>query len=222
MIKLYQYPSIWGMPSLSPFCSKVFYFLTWAKLPFEVISVSNPRKGPKGKFPVIEDNGVLIADSELIIEHCRQKYEVDIEDSLEDLPIRRLLEEHLYFIILYSRWVDPETRVEIEKPFKPFFPRGLGKISLYIIRLQLRKQGYAQGISRHSRAQIYQKGIDDLSAVEQYLIDNQQTKCRLIDMSIYQFLQVIHQTPLDIPLRSYVSSSEAIQDYLSYRRNEFG
>jgi hypothetical protein len=221
MIKLYQYPGIWEMPSLSPFCSKVFYFLIWAKIPFEVVHVSNPRKGPNGKFPVIEDNGLIVADSEFIIEYCRQKYEVDIEDRMDDIPIRRLLEEHLYFIILYSRWIDPETRMEIEKAFKPFFPRGMGKILLSIIRMQLHKQGYSQGISRHNRPQIYKKGIDDLRAVEQFIIHNQLEKCRVIDMSVYAFLQVVQQTPLDIPIRSYVTESESIQCYLSYRKNEF-
>ena len=190
MIKLYQYPSIWDMPSLSPFCSKVFYFLTWANIPFEVIQVSNPRKGPKGKFPVIDDNGLLVADSEFIIEHCRQKYEVDIEDHIDDLAIRRLLEEHLYFIILYSRWIDPESRVQIENAFKPFFPKGVGKIGLSIIRIQLRKQGYLQGIARHNRQQIYQKGIDDLRAIEQFIIYRRQEKCRVIDLSLYAFFKL--------------------------------
>ena len=40
-------------------------------------------------------------------------------------------------------------------------------------------------------------------------------------MSLYAFLQAIQQTPLDIPIRSYVIESEAIQDYLSFFRNEF-
>ena len=120
---------------------------------------------------MIDDNGLLVADSELIIEHCQQKYEVDIEDHIDDLPIRRLLEEHLYFIILYSRWIDPGSRVQIDNAFKPFLPRGIAKIFLSIIvRRQLRKQGYFQGIARHNCQQIYQKGIEDLRAVEQFIM----------------------------------------------------
>lgn len=221
MIKLYQYPGVWGMPSLSPFCSKVFYFLTWARLPFEVIQVFNPRQGSKGKFPVIDDEGVVIAASEFIIKYCQEKYGVNIEDPIEDLSIRRLVEEHLYFIILYSRWIDPENKEQIDRAFRHFFPKGTGKLVLSLIRRQLRKQGYFQGISRHSRQQIYQKGVEDLQAVESFIVQSQQDRCRVIDMSLYAFLQVIQQTPLDIPIRSYLIESQAIQDYLVQKRNLF-
>ncbi|AWN73228.1 Tom37 metaxin N-terminal-like domain-containing protein [Legionella anisa] len=221
MIKLYQYPGVWGMPSLSPFCSKVFYFLIWAKIPFEVVQVFNPRQGPKGKFPVIDDDGVVVADSEFIMKHCREKYGLNIEDPVEDLPIRRLLEEHLYFIILYSRWIDPENKEQIDRAFRHFFPKGMGRLVLFLIRRQLRKQAYFQGISRHSRQQIYQKGVDDLRAIEYFIAQGQQEECRAVDMSLYAFLQVIQQTPLDTPIRSYLIESQAIQNYLAKKRNLF-
>ncbi|ARB93277.1 hypothetical protein [Legionella longbeachae] len=76
-------------------------------------------------------------------------------------------------------------------------------------------------VNIHGIHKIYQKGINDLQAIEQFIIHRQQGKCRVIDMSLYAFLQVIQQTPLDIPIRSYVTTSEAIQSYLSSLKGEF-
>src|SRR5262245_42900105 len=45
---------------------------TWlriARVPYEVVNTSDPRKGPKGKLPFIEDAGVRIADTSTIVDH---------------------------------------------------------------------------------------------------------------------------------------------------------
>lgn len=215
MIQLYLYPPIWGLPSLSPFCSKVYYYLKWFNFEFEVITVNNPRKGPKGKFPIIKDGAEIIADSEFIIRTLNQKYRTHLSITAEEYPILRLVEEHLYFIILYSRWIDPIGKPIIDTAFKPFFPIGSAKLCLYLIRHQLKRQGYYQGIARHSREEVYQKGIDDLLAVETYL-RQKSLKRTLIDVTLYPFLNTINNTPINNPLKTFISDSQTISDYLNH------
>ena len=60
-IKLFQFPRMFGIPNVSPFCCKLETWLRIAKVPYEVVDTPDPRKGPKGKLPFIEDGGVRIA-----------------------------------------------------------------------------------------------------------------------------------------------------------------
>jgi hypothetical protein len=51
MIRLHQYPPMFGIPNPSPFCMKLETWLRMTRLPFEVVRVVDPRKGPKGRVP---------------------------------------------------------------------------------------------------------------------------------------------------------------------------
>ena len=82
MIRLYQFPPIWGLPSVSPFCMKVEIYLRMADLAYEVVPTANPRRAPKGKLPYIDDDGKLIADSGLIVDYLEAKYGAKIDGGL--------------------------------------------------------------------------------------------------------------------------------------------
>ncbi|HJM48751.1 MAG TPA: glutathione S-transferase N-terminal domain-containing protein [Alphaproteobacteria bacterium] len=69
MIKLYQFPPGWGLPSYSPFCLKLETWLRLTALPYEVVDEPDPRKGPKAKLPYIDDGGTVLGDSGLIIDY---------------------------------------------------------------------------------------------------------------------------------------------------------
>jgi hypothetical protein len=68
-IKLFQFPRMFDIPNLSPFCFKLETWLRIAGVPYEVVATPDPRKGPKGKLPFIEDAGVRIADTSIIVDH---------------------------------------------------------------------------------------------------------------------------------------------------------
>ena len=59
---LYQFAPTWGIPNLGQFNVKVETYLRMTKLPYKVVETL-PLKGPKGKLPFIEDEGLRIADS---------------------------------------------------------------------------------------------------------------------------------------------------------------
>jgi len=73
VIKLYQFPTAFGLLNISPFCMKLECFLRLAKLDYQIVNMTNPRQGPKGKGPYIEDGDVRMGDSSLIID--------DLQDS---------------------------------------------------------------------------------------------------------------------------------------------
>src|SRR6266536_5185281 len=82
-IKLFQFPRIFGIPNVSPFCCKLETWLRIAGIPYEVVDTPDPRKGPKGKLPFIEDAGVRIADTSLIVDHLVMTRGVDPDARLD-------------------------------------------------------------------------------------------------------------------------------------------
>ncbi len=62
-IKLFQFPRMFGIPNLSPFCCKMETWLRIAGIPYEVVDTPDPRKGPKGKLPFIDDGGIRAMES---------------------------------------------------------------------------------------------------------------------------------------------------------------
>ena len=116
MIRLHQYAPMFGIPNASPFCMKVETWLRMANLPFEIVEVVDPRKGPKGKVPWIEDQGKTIADSAFIIEYLQKTYGDPLHDGALDpaqratsMALHRLIEDHLYWAIARGRFLDDEV-----------------------------------------------------------------------------------------------------------------
>ena len=82
-IKLFQFPRMFAVPNLSPFCCKLETWLRIAGIPYEVVDTTDPRKGPKGKVPFIEDAGIRMGDSSLIVEHLTKTRGIDPDARLD-------------------------------------------------------------------------------------------------------------------------------------------
>ena len=174
-IKLYQFPPALGLPNASPFCMKLETYLRMAGLPFENKHTLNLRRAPKGKLPFIDDNGTIVADSNLAIEHLKSRYGDPLDGWLSpgeravSLAMRRLIEENLYWAMLYARWVDdtgwPMTRAaffgRMPAPLKWFVP--------HIARRSVRRELWGHGMGCHSRDEIYAIGKTDLTALAEFL-----------------------------------------------------
>lgn len=112
MIKLFQFPAGRDIANFSPPCMKVETYMRMAGIPFEIVSVRNPAKAPKGKLPYITDGKQTVADSHFIIHYLKDKFGDILDDHLTpkekalSRAIQVLLDEHLYWVLVYSRWSD--------------------------------------------------------------------------------------------------------------------
>src|SRR5262245_27572096 len=110
-IKLFQLPPMFAIPNLRPFCCELQTWLRIAHIPHEVIDTPDPRKGPKGKLPFIEDAGRRIGDTSLIVDYLAKTRGVDLDRHLDAsqrgiaLLVQRTLEEHYAFVILYTHFI---------------------------------------------------------------------------------------------------------------------
>ncbi len=233
MIKLFQFPSNKKLPNFSPFCMKVETYMRMAKIPYEIVNVGNPAKSPKGKLPYIvddEDNNLTIADSHFIIQYLKDKYGDVLDGHLTPkekaiaLAIEQLLDEHLYWILVYSRWMDSRGWRMIKPIFFAETPRLLRNYIARKVRKKMRKQLFNQGIGRHSIDEVYAIGCEDLDAIaaiignNDYLMSDTPTS---IDAYCYSHLVNIIESNFSNPLNTHLKNTPILIDYCNRMKSRF-
>ncbi len=209
MITLYQFRPVWGLPNASPFCMKVETYLRMAGLPFQLARNADVRKAPKKKLPFIDDNGKVIADSGFVIDYLKATYGDPLDQALtpfeqaQILAMRRLFEEHLYWAMVYDRWIAPANWPTTRRAFFGFLPMAVRVVVASLVRGKTRKSLYGHGMGLHSAAEIEALGKADLSAAAAFLGDkayfmgDQPTS---LDATAYAFLANAVYAPFNSPL----------------------
>ena len=201
------------MPSPSPFCIKAEAYLKIAGLPYEAVYITDPRKAPKGKLPFIEVDGKRIGDSHFIINYLEQKAKNPLDHHLSEsqkalsLITRRMLDEHLAWIIVYARWAPEKNANIIKNTFFAAMPKLIRGFLFRKIRNYMLQSMKFQGISRHSEQEIYELGKEDVHALSVLLGNNTiyffgDTPSTL-DVAAYAYIASIIHAPIESPLKRF-------------------
>ncbi len=229
-IVVHHLPSAWDLPSISPFCLKIDCYLRMASIQHESVIDAAPFGAPKGKLPYIEHNGNRIGDSSQIIEYLTRELDLDFDRHLTSREraiarsIQRLIEENLYWVLVYARWVE-------EGNWRIFRPIVLGGISpllrpviALLARRGVRKQLSGHGMGAHSRDEIYAIGAGDLKAISEFLGDRDflmGENPSSIDATAYGFLANIAYVPLESPLKAALISHPNLMAYIERLRTRY-
>ncbi|MCP5503787.1 MAG: glutathione S-transferase family protein [Chlamydiales bacterium] len=222
MITLYLYPGLFGLEDNNPFGLKVVTFLKLTKVPFEMKHIVDTSKAPRGQLPYMEIDGEITSDSNEMIEKITKTYQLLIDNTLSekekalDFAIRRMLDEHLYWVMSYSRWQDETYWPRFEQAFIETFP-NMQKGDLDGFRENNIKKYQMQGIGRYSPEDVYKKGTQDLKIIETLLSDEDYffgKTLHTIDACIYGFLANIYYYEIETPLRSFIQKSAKLSNYL--------
>lgn len=176
-VTLYKFGPLMGLPDPSPFCFKLETYLRMAGIEYTVSS-DRKKKAPTGKRPfIVDEHGKLVADSGLIIEQLEAKHGHPIDGKLtlsqrgESLAFQRLMDEHLYWVMVYGRWLDPEG----VKNFTPYLKKLLGVpgpvfgLIKPLAQRIVRKQVSGHGMGRHTPETIWNLAIADVGALAHWL-----------------------------------------------------
>jgi glutathione S-transferase len=171
-VVLWQMSRIWGIPNPSPFCMKVETWLRMAGIRYEARAIQGPPRSSTRKVPFIErPDGTLLADSGRIIRVLSAERGIDLDRDLgpreraESLMLRRLLEEHLYFLVLAERWVDDAGWDRCRGDYFAAVPPVLRTLLPPIIRRQVKRDAHGQGLARLDPAERLLRAEADLEAV---------------------------------------------------------
>jgi len=229
-ITLYQFPTAFGLPNASPFCMKVETYLRMAGIAYACRYGMYQLLAPKKKLPYIDDDGRIVADSHLIIDYLKSTYGDRLDAALppaqraQGTAILRVLEDSLYWVLLYARWIDelgwPLTRQAffgaMPAPLRAFIPR--------MARRSLAQQLHAQGIGRHQPEEIYDIGAADIAALSLLLGERSYflgAEPSSVDAAGYAFLANILDVPLDVPLRQAARSHANLPAYCARMRAHY-
>lgn len=156
MVELYTFPETFGLRNVSPFCLKVEMALTHIGIEYQIVEEKDPRNSPKGKLPYIVLDGESIADSEIILEHLDKTHNGVLYGSLTDAEyaqgyaFTRLAEDHLYWLVVASRWLDDEWFPNIVNGFFDFVPWPVRPFASKAARKQVLKTLDLHGLGRHN------------------------------------------------------------------------
>lgn len=172
MLELVTLPAAFGMRNVSPFCLKAEMLLTALDLPFTLGILKDPRKAPKGKLPYLVADGERIADSELIAEYLDGLTGGGVyggytrEQRATGVALTRLAEDHLYWLMVASRWLDDAWWPNVVEGFFGFVPGLLRPLASGMARRQVARTYDLQGLGRHTLEE--QKGFArrDLDALD--------------------------------------------------------
>jgi len=223
VITLHTLPGGYGVESVSPFCMKVEVYLKLAKLPYKT-RIGNVRKAPKGKLPfIVDDDGTVIADSSAIVAHLEKKHGEPLDKGLSSDEkakahvLKRMLEESLYFVVVWSRWAEDEGFAVVRESLK-VIPAAIRWFLVPAIRKNVVGITRSQGIGRHSRDEIYAFGKADIDAVSTLL--GQSTfllgdRLTTVDVIAYSFFAAMLRVPGGAPLRAAVKATPNLEAYVA-------
>jgi glutathione S-transferase len=204
MITLHQFRRVFGLPNASPFCMKVETYLRLAKLDYELANVDNPGKAPKKLAPFIVDGNRTIADSALILQYLQKTYGDPLSDGLDDRTrahhhaIAVMCEEHLYFALVFERWLRPENCHHVREAFFNAIPGAFRPLMFKLVQRSLRRRLHQQGMGRHSQAEREDLAIEDIRSLADILGDDSffgGERARQVDCVTLGFLANIIRGP---------------------------
>ncbi len=210
MIELHTFRAAFGQPTGTPFGVKVLILLRMAGLEHEIVYQDDPRKAPKGKLPLIVDDGEVVADSTLIRHHLERTRGVDFdvgltaEQKAASLAFQRLAEEHLYWNLVAARWLIEENWVQLRDAFFVKIPKIVRPLIANRIRKSVEQAMYGHGIGRHSLEEQFEMGARNLDAIAGWLGDKpfmHGPSPTAVDASVGAFVAAIVDDGYDSPLR---------------------
>lgn len=222
MIRLHVFAEPWGF-NPSPFCLKVQIYCRLAGISFVSVPAL-PIRAPKGKLPFLSDGDERVADSGVIIDYLKGRFgnpldgDLDARQSALGHLIRRTCEESLYFVLLYSRWIDPDGWKVIKPAFFGPMPPLLRDAVATMAQRRTRRALHGQGTGRHTADEVYALGAADLGAIatiiarQDFAVAGHPTS---FDAALYGFLANILKAPVETPLKQEARRHGALTAYVA-------
>ena len=225
---LQSLPPMLGVRTASPFTAKAEALLAMSGLPHRIEHVSDPRKAPRGKLPVLLDGGTAVPDSEHIRRHLETVHGVDFDGWLSDeqravaTAFRRLAEHHLYFIAGNMRWnLHPDA---VRDNYFATIPAPVRRVVFRLILRGVNKGYHEMGLGRHTIAQQTAFVEEDFAAISTQLGENDfllGDRPASIDATMFGTLHQALDCTLRTPVTDAAERHANLRPYLRRMKERF-
>ncbi len=223
MLKLFVFGPAFGEISASPFSVKALCLMEMSGQKYSVERGADPRKAPKNKLPVLEHDGKNIPDSDQIRDYLEATFGLDFDEGLTQeqrgisRAVIRMTEEHIYFGLVCSRWLDDANWPTTREALFGSIPKPIRKFITGKIRKKVATMAYGQGMARHTPQEQADRIGKDIAAIEAILGDNAflfGDRPSAADASVVAMLREITSYPNPTLLQGLVTSRPTLVAYL--------
>ena len=221
MITLCRFGPAWEtFGCVSQFVLKVETYLRMAGIDYHTksLGIAFAETAPKGKLPYIEHEGRKIADSSIIIDYLKEQLGDPLDGALSARDratghtIKRMVEEHMWWIMARERWWSPEN------PYwdTPGLMKELEQAEYEAVRDDRQRLCIEHGVGRFTEDQLDKRGREDLQSLATLLGEK---PCFLgdrptsIDATTYAFLWQILNAPYASHLKEAASEHDNLVAY---------
>jgi glutathione S-transferase len=219
VIRVVTFGAGWGLPTAGPFGLKLEACLRMLDVPYERGFQNNTRKGPKRKSPWIEDDEVILGDTELILSHVERTTgraldrELSDADGARSLALRRMLEEHYHQVFEYELFVLDEGFACLRDLISADIPAVMRPLAFTMIRRGMKHHLFERGIARHRPDDVEAQGRADIDALvallgeREWFIADHPTQT---DASAFGMLAVTIRSNLPTPVCRYARTKPSL------------
>lgn len=224
MIELYKFGPAFGLRETGPFVLKTLAYMRLAGIPFTEHVQGDPRKAPKKKIPYISHAGEEIGDSSFILKYLKSKFGDPLADGLsadalaKGHAIKVMLEERTYWAgMIYPRWVKTDHHKLLADTFFTEIPSFIRMPVFRLVAKGVAKSAEGHGILRHTEAEIFELGLDDIKSVEaalgmqDFILGANPAE---VDASVYAFLHGMSAEVFPTPIQAHIRGSATLMAYL--------
>ena len=221
MITLYRFGPAWQeFGCVSQFVLKIETYLRMADIEFRVksLGIAFAETAPKGKLPYIEHDGTNVADSSIIIDYLKAQFgdPLDAElapvDKARGHAIKRMVEEHLWWVMNRERWSAPEN------PYwdTPGLLKELSQTEYEEARDDSLRKCAEHGVGGFTDEELAARGAQDIAALSvllgeaPFILGERPTS---FDATVYAFLWQITHAPYTSNLKQAALTHQNLVDY---------
>lgn len=229
-LKAYHLPGGWGLPSVSPFCLKLDAILKMMDIPHQSITAATPFGGPKKKAPWIEHEGRKIGDSSFIVAYLIDRFGTDPDAGLtraqrgQAVAIQRLVEENLYWAMVYDRWVREENWPILKGSVLGSIPAPVRALIAPKARRDVQRQLKGHGLGLHSAEDVAAIARRDIDALADMLGDQEWffgDAPSMTDAVVYSLLANIRYVEFSSPMKAMIDARPNLAAHVDRFRARF-
>lgn len=236
-MKMYQYIPAWNVPCISPYVSKVAYYMKMTGIDCDIVPQdlgTLAEDAPRGKLPyVVLDDGGVVCDSNEIIARFKRMFgdpldaHLSVAQQAQCVAWTRLCDEHLYWSgVIQPRWRE-------DKGWETYIPFIVGgaevgpelREALDAFRAHILDEFNLQGMGGRSDAEVLETFKIDVDALAAFLGDKRWfmgDAPTTVDATVYSYIRHCMDVPFDWPGRDYAATKPNFAAYCARFKETYG